>query len=96
MGLGAWNTVRVWGAPAEKAGPGATLRHREEGGEHGTGLRGTDVCGRCRRREGQGLPPPGLPPHPHPNSKAGTYLMAFFSLRPRPESGVPTVSKEFL
>lgn len=33
---------------------------------------------------------------PIPNPKAGTYLMAFFSLRPRPESGVPTVSKEFL
>lgn len=33
---------------------------------------------------------------PTPNSKPGTYLMAFFSLRPRPESGVPTVSKEFL
>lgn len=31
-----------------------------------------------------------------PNSQPGTYLMAFFSLRPRPESGVPTVSKEFL
>lgn len=33
---------------------------------------------------------------PIPNLKPGTYLMAFFSLRPRPESGVPTVSKEFL
>lgn len=33
---------------------------------------------------------------PTPNSEPGTYLMAFFSLRPRPESGVPTVSKEFL
>lgn len=33
---------------------------------------------------------------PTPDSKAGTYLMAFFSPRPRPESGVPTVSKEFL
>lgn len=33
---------------------------------------------------------------PSPNSKPGTYLMAFFSLRPRPESGVPAVSKEFL
>jgi hypothetical protein len=30
------------------------------------------------------------------NWHPGTYLMAFFSLRPRPESGVPTVSKEFL
>lgn len=40
--------------------------------------------------------PLGLPAYPTPNSKPGTYLMAFFSLRPRPESGVPTVSKEFL
>lgn len=31
-----------------------------------------------------------------PNWQPGTYLMAFFSPRPRPESGVPTVSKEFL
>lgn len=30
------------------------------------------------------------------NWQPGTYLMAFFSPRPRPESGVPTVSKEFL
>lgn len=28
MGLGAWNTVRVWGAQAEKVGPGATPRPR--------------------------------------------------------------------
>lgn len=44
--------------------------------------------------------PGGAPPTwtacPTPDSKPGTYLMAFFSLRPRPESGVPTVSKEFL
>lgn len=52
----------------------------------------------ARSGEGQGLLPPGLPvcPTPPKNSQPGTYLMAFFSLRPRPESGVPTVSKEFL
>lgn len=31
-----------------------------------------------------------------PLSTPNTYLMAFFSLRPRPESGVLTVSREFL
>lgn len=35
-------------------------------------------------------PPAPLPPDP------GTYLMVFFSLRPRLESGVPTVSREVL
>lgn len=46
-------------------------------------------------RRGKGFLPPGLPVCP-PSWQPGTYLMAFFSLRPRPESGVPTVSREFL
>lgn len=54
------------------------------------------VRGKLRVTTPGGLLPPGLPACPTPDSKPGTYLMAFFSLRPRPESGVPTVSKEFL
>lgn len=41
---------------------------------------------------GEGLATSVLPLPPHP----GTYLMVFFSLRPRLESGVPTVSREVL
>lgn len=41
------------------------------------------------------LPAP-QPPAPLPPPNPGTYLMVFFSLRPRLESGVPTVSREVL
>lgn len=53
------------------------------------------VCGQIWGG-GKGLLPLGRSACPTPNSEPGTYLMAFFSLRPRPESGVPTVSREFL
>lgn len=64
------------------------------------GVRGGESTAPRVRRKLCVTTPGGAPPTwtacPTPDSKPGTYLMAFFSLRPRPESGVPTVSKEFL
>lgn len=73
--------------------PGATLRCRACVGSGESRARGVCVA---RSGEGHGSSRLGCLRTPTPDSQAGTYLMAFFSLRPRPESGVPTVSKELL
>lgn len=104
---GPWNSLRAWGGGVHRQkrwSPGATLRHWEYvcGGVGGRerewyqGVRGN--LNGCVASSGEGEAPPtwGCLRAPTPYSKPGTYLMAFFSLRPRPESGVPTVSKEFL
>lgn len=103
---GPWNSLRAWGgAQAEKLEPrshpealgvcvcgGVGGRERERY----QGVRGN--LNGCVASSGEGEAPPtwGCLHAPTLYSKPGTYLMAFFSLRPRPESGVPTVSKEFL
>lgn len=75
--------------PGDRAGPGRARAEKVAPWSHSEGQE-TD------QGRGQGLLPLGCRHAPTPNSQPGTYLMAFFSLRPRPESGVPTVSKEFL
>lgn len=97
---GPWNTEGLGGTGRKGGAPG----HPEVLGVGvwdwaGERARHQVVRGKlnvCVARSGGVVLPLGLPACPTPNSKPGTYLMAFFSLRPRPESGVPTVSKEFL
>lgn len=66
--------------------------------EHGIRVWGNRKCvvRSAGLRERRGSSHLGCLCGPIPNWQPGTYLIAFFSLRPRPESGVPTVSKEFL
>lgn len=76
----------------------APIRHPGQGTQAGAG----GGCGSGQGAErAAAVPDPrgqreGVPAPQPPASLPGTYLMVFFSLRPRLESGVPTVSREVL